>query len=91
MRACASLRARHLPRDHASVSESAACVRAAFDEDPIMVPIGSTTALAAEATDCAYSDSCTAADGESGDTDFAFGNIKALCTIGEYDETTGYM
>ena len=63
----------------------------AFDDDPIMVPIGSTTALSAEATDCAYSDSCTAVDGESGDTDFAYGNIKALCTIGEYDETTGYM
>ncbi len=50
--------------------------------------IGANTELLPEATDAAYS-SVPAVDGKSGDTDFPFGKMKALATVGEYDVCTG--
>jgi hypothetical protein len=44
--------------------------------------IGSITALIPEASDAAAA-GITPVDGQSGDTDFAFGNLKALATVGE--------
>jgi hypothetical protein len=44
--------------------------------------IGSTTALIPEASDAAAS-GARIKDGQSGDVDFAFGNLKPLATIGE--------
>merc|ERR1711920_114910 len=57
-------------------------------------PVGYHTAHIAEATDCKYADpplNCTALDGESGDTNYPFGDIRVLCTVGEYDKKTGHM
>lgn len=53
-------------------------------------PLGYHTALIAEASD-ARSSTSLLVDGASGDTDFPHGNLKAICTVGEYDTTTGYM
>jgi hypothetical protein len=44
--------------------------------------IGSTTALIPEASDAAAS-GAPIVDGQSGDVDFSFGNLKPLATIGE--------
>jgi hypothetical protein len=44
--------------------------------------IGSTTALIPEASDAAAS-GAPIVDGQSGDTAFAFGNLKPLATVGE--------
>jgi hypothetical protein len=55
-------------------------------------PIGSHTAMIAEATDILYSDPPKQPiDGESGDVNFPFGTMKVLCTVGEYLPSTGYM
>jgi len=53
-------------------------------------PLGWHTALLAEAADAGSRDELVR-DGASGDTDFPFGNLKPLLTIGEYDPYTGYM
>ena len=53
-------------------------------------PLGHHTALIAEAGD-ARSHTSFLVDGASGDTDFPHGNLKAICTVGEYDKTSGYM
>ena len=53
-------------------------------------PLGYHTALIAEASD-ARSSTSLLLDGASGDTDFPHGNLKAICTVGEYDKTSGYM
>lgn len=56
-------------------------------------PIGSITALIPEAADAAIS-GATVADGESGDTDFPYGNLKPLATVGEVsvcDDSMGEM
>ena len=53
-------------------------------------PLGYHTALIAEASD-ARSSTSLLVDGASGDTDFPHGNLKAICTVGEYDKTSGYM
>ena len=53
--------------------------------------IGSTRELIVEAQDAAVS-GATVKDGQSGDTDFPFGEIKAIATMGERsvcDESTG--
>lgn len=47
-------------------------------------PIGSITAHICEATDAAWSTSAVVMDGMSGDTEYPFGSIKVLCTVGEY-------
>lgn len=44
--------------------------------------IGATTALIPEAGDASETD-VEVADGESGNVDFPFGNIKAIATVGE--------
>jgi len=54
-------------------------------------PIGTHTAHICEATDAAYSTTAIIADGHSGDTDYPFGKIKVLCTVGEYSPATGFM
>ena len=54
-------------------------------------PIGGTTELIAEATDCAHSETCVLEDGKSGDIDFPYANIKVIATMGEIDAKTGYM
>ena len=51
-----------------------------YAEDGVIV--GSTTALIPEASDAAVS-GATVADGQSGDTDFPHGMIKAIATAGE--------
>lgn len=51
------------------------------DNTDLLVPIGFTTALFPEAADASAS-GITPVDGQSGDTDFPFGNIKALFTVG---------
>jgi len=56
-----------------------------------MMPIGTHTAHICEATDAAWSTSAVVADGMSGDTDYPFGSIKVLATVGEYLPKTGYM
>lgn len=53
-------------------------------------PIGSHTAHICEATDAKYS-AAKVMDGESGDTDYPFGQIKTLATVGEFDKDTGFM
>lgn len=58
---------------------------------PYMQPIGTHTAHICEATDAAYSTEAVIQDGVSGDTDYPFGDIKVLATVGEYDAKTGYM
>lgn len=57
---------------------------------PNLKPIGYHTAHICEATDAAYS-TAAAVDGQSGDTDYPFGDIKVLATVGEYDPKSGYM
>lgn len=53
-------------------------------------PIGSHTAMIAEATDILFSDPPKQPiDGESGDVNFPFGTMKVLCTVGEYLPSTG--
>jgi hypothetical protein len=54
-------------------------------------PIGSITAHICEATDAAWSTSAVVMDGMSGDTEYPFGSIKVLCTVGEYHPASGYM
>mgnify|MGYP000844124088 FL=1 len=54
-------------------------------------PVGTHTAHICEATDAAYSTTAVIADGHSGDTAYPFGKIKVLCTVGEYEPSTGYM
>jgi len=54
-------------------------------------PIGTHTAHICEATDAAFSTSAVIADGFSGDTDYPFGTIKVLATVGEYLPKNGYM
>ena len=54
-------------------------------------PVGSHTAHICEATDAAYSSTAVVVDGESGDTDYPFGKIKVLATVGEYDKESGFM
>lgn len=44
-----------------------------------------------EATDAAYSSTGVVADGHSGDTEYPFGSIKVLATVGEYLPSTGFM
>jgi len=56
-----------------------------------MLPIGTHTAHICEATDAAWSTSAVVADGMSGDTEYPFGKIKVLATVGEYLPKTGYM
>jgi len=53
-----------------------------------MHTIGSITALIPEAADAAIS-GANVADGESGDTDFPFGNFKPLATVGEFSQCKG--
>ena len=52
-------------------------------------PIGTHTAHICEATDAAWSSSAVVADGMSGDTNYLFGSIKVLATVGEYHPATG--
>eukprot|EP00406_Dinophysis_acuminata_P007158 CAMPEP_0179231102 /NCGR_PEP_ID=MMETSP0797-20121207/11171_1 /TAXON_ID=47934 /ORGANISM="Dinophysis acuminata, Strain DAEP01" /LENGTH=764 /DNA_ID=CAMNT_0020938181 /DNA_START=98 /DNA_END=2392 /DNA_ORIENTATION=+ len=52
--------------------------------------IGSHSAHICEATDAAYS-TVTVMDGMSGDTEYPYGDIKVLCTVGEFDKNTGFM
>ena len=52
--------------------------------------IGSITSLIAEASDAGMNKQYLM-DGHSGDTAFPFGNLKPICTVGEYDEDTGTM
>jgi hypothetical protein len=54
-------------------------------------PIGWHTAHICEATDAAYSATGVVADGMSGDTDYPYGSIKVLATVGEYLPSNGYM
>ena len=54
-------------------------------------PIGTHTAHICEATDAAWSSSAVIADGMSGDTEYPYGDIKVLATMGEYLPSTGYM
>ena len=54
-------------------------------------PVGTHTAHICEATDAAFSTTAVVADGQSGDTDYPFGKIKVLCTVGEYSPATGFM
>lgn len=54
-------------------------------------PIGTHTTHICEATDAAWSASAVVADGMSGDTEYPYGQIKVLATVGEYDPATGYM
>lgn len=56
-----------------------------------MKPVGTHTAHICEATDAAWSTTAVVADGMSGDTDYPFGTIKVLATVGEYDTNTGHM
>jgi hypothetical protein len=56
-----------------------------------MKPVGTHTAHICEATDAAWSTTAVVADGMSGDTDYPFGSIKVLATVGEYDTNTGHM
>jgi len=61
-----------------------------FEDDlNLLSPIGSTTALIAEAS-TAGTDEDFLVDGKSGDTDFPFAKFKPLATVGEYDPVTGY-
>lgn len=53
-------------------------------------PVGSHTAHICEASDAAIS-GATIEDGASGDTDYPYGEIKVLCTVGEYAPDTGFM
>lgn len=55
-----------------------------------MMPIGTHTAHICEATDATNS-TVVPMDGQSGDTDYPFGDIKVLATVGEYNSETGYM
>lgn len=53
-------------------------------------PIGAHTQMIAEATDILYSDPPKQPiDGESGDVNFPYGEMKVLCTVGEYLPSTG--
>lgn len=55
--------------------------------------IGSHTALLPEAQDASHCPDvaeCTK-DGESGDIEFPFGNMKPVATVGEVSATTGEM
>lgn len=55
-------------------------------------PIGSHTAHICEATDILYADPpMDPVDGQSGDTNYPYGDIKVLCTVGEYLKSNGYM
>jgi hypothetical protein len=54
-------------------------------------PIGTHTAHICEATDAAWSSTAVVADGMSGDTEYPYGDIKVLATMGEYYPPTGYM
>jgi hypothetical protein len=54
-------------------------------------PIGTHTAHMCEATDALYSTTAVVADGHSGDTDYPFGPIKVIATVGEYNPATGFM
>jgi hypothetical protein len=55
-------------------------------------PIGSHTEHICEATDILYADPpVEIADGKSGDVGYPYGDIKVLCTVGEYLPSTGYM
>mmetsp|Transcript_8874 Transcript_8874/g.13445 ORF Transcript_8874/g.13445 Transcript_8874/m.13445 type:complete len:830 (+) Transcript_8874:287-2776(+) len=56
-----------------------------------MHPVGTHTAQIAEATDAKYSTEAIIEDGHSGDTNYPFGSMKVLATVGEYDANTGYM
>lgn len=57
-------------------------------------PVGSHTELIAEATDALYCSEgypkCVK-DGKSGDTDFPYGDLKVLATVGEMNPKTGHM
>ena len=53
-------------------------------------PIGSHTAHICEATDILFADPpMQPVDGESGDTNYPYGSIKVLATVGEYLPSTG--
>ena len=53
-------------------------------------PIGSHTAHIAEATDILFSSPTKEpVDGQSGDTNYPYGHIKVLNTVGEYLPSTG--
>ena len=53
-------------------------------------PIGTHTAHICEATDILYADPpVEIADGKSGDVGYPYGDIKVLCTVGEYLPGTG--
>ena len=51
------------------------------------VTVGQTTALIPTAN--TSNEAAELVDGQSGDTDFAFGDFKALATVGEVDASTG--
>ena len=55
-----------------------------------MKEIGGNTGRMAEASD-ARRNRDLIVDGEDGDVDFPFGDLKPLLTIGEYDRKTGYV
>ena len=61
-----------------------------FENDlNLLSPIGSTTALIAEASTAGTNEDLLV-DGMSGDNDFPFAKFKPLATVGEYDPVTGY-
>jgi 2',3'-cyclic-nucleotide 2'-phosphodiesterase (5'-nucleotidase family) len=61
-----------------------------FEDDlNLLSPIGSTSALIAEASTAGTNEDFLV-DGMSGDSDFPFAKFKPLATVGEYDPVTGY-
>ena len=55
-------------------------------------PIGSHTQHICEATDILYADpAMDPVDGQSGDVNYPYGDIKVLLTVGEYLPSNGYM
>jgi len=64
-------------------SETSDCSSYTFD----LQNVGGITALLPEASD-AGSDASLVVDGASGDTNFAFGKVKALATVGEYSHVS---
>ena len=59
-----------------------------YEDFPLKI-VGAHTAMMCEASDAAISGALVE-DGESGDTDFPFGTIKVLATVGEYNPKTGW-
>lgn len=83
--------------------ESKVCNQLRFIKDPAstksrpiitnyspLKPVGGHTARIPEAAD-AGDNAALKIDGQDGDVDFPFGNLKPLYTVGEYDKNTGYV